>query len=144
LEQKRTSHDNPVARRDVSDWLEEAKEELKTAEQLSNLHRYAHSCFHSQQAAEKAIKALIIQAKRFIHRSHDLVELHNEVKDTLQLEPTIADNLPELSTYYTQARYPNAGLRRPSTEIGKAQAQRSLETARGVVDAVVRIIASKI
>lgn len=144
MEHKRTGNDHSATRRDVADWLEEAKEELKTAEQLSNLQRHAHSCFHSQQAAEKALKALIIQAKRFVHRSHDLVELHSEVKDIVQLGPTLADNLPELSTYYTQARYPNAGLRRPSAEIGKAQAQRSLETARGVVDAVIRIIASKV
>lgn len=144
MKHRKTSHEKPAVRRDVSDWLEEAKEELKTAKQLSNLHRFAHSCFHAQQTAEKALKALIIHTKRFIHRSHDLVELHNEVKDVLQLGSALSDNLPELSSYYTQARYPNAGLRRPSSEIGKVQAQRSLETARGVVDAVIRTISPKV
>lgn len=87
---------------------------------------------------------MIVHTKRFIHRSHDLVELSNEVRDTFQLRSDVADNLPELSTYYTQARYPNAGLGRPSIEIGGTQAQRSLKTARGVVDAVARRVASKV
>jgi len=123
------------------DWLEEAKEEHVTALHLADAGRYAHACFHTQQAAEKALKALIIFHKRFIHRSHDLVELHNEVKNLLNLTEDVEASLPELSAYYTLARYPNAGLRRPSVEIGKEQARRALKTAEGVLNAVTRVLA---
>ena len=120
----------------VLDWLGEAREELETARHLLNLKRYAHSCFHSQQAAEKALKALIIQLRRVVHRSHDLVELYGVVREDLRLEGEVEGRLPELSAYYTQSRYPNAGLRRPSSEIGVEQAERCFEAARRVVRAV--------
>lgn len=133
-----------MIRREVFDWLEEAEEELKTSEQLHGLGRYAHSCFHAQQAAEKALKAAILYVKRTVHRSHDLLELYEEVKNTLKFSRALEEGLPELSAYYTRSRYPNAGLRRPSTEIGKPQAERSLNVARGVIKVVAKYITSKV
>ncbi|MEM3692488.1 MAG: HEPN domain-containing protein [Candidatus Bathyarchaeia archaeon] len=127
-----------TVRRDVWDWLEEAWEEYRTALQLFGAGRYAHACFHFQQGAQKALKALILFHKRLVHRSHDLLELYSEVKDILELEEEVKEALPELSAYYTQARYPNAGLRRPSLEIGKVQAERALKIAEGVLNAVSR------
>ncbi len=126
-------------RRDVWDWLEEAKEEQATAMHLYEAGRHAHACFHAQQAAEKAFKALIIFHRKIVHRSHDLLELYSEVKDCLELDAEVVEGLAELSAYYTQARYPNAGLRRPSLEIGKAQAERALKIAKGVLNAVARM-----
>ncbi len=41
-------------------WLRDALEDLQVAEDLLKLSHYAASCFHSQQAAEKALKALPI------------------------------------------------------------------------------------
>jgi HEPN domain-containing protein len=134
----------PTIRRDVWDWLEEAREDYSTALQLFRAGRYAHACFHAQQGAEKALKALIIFHKRLIHRSHDLLELYSEVKDFLVLEDEVKEGLAELSAYYTQARYPNAGLRRPSLEIGKAQAERALKISEGVINAIDRLFARKI
>jgi HEPN domain-containing protein len=133
-----------MIRREIFDWLEEAKEELKTSEQLHSLGRYAHSCFHAQQAVEKALKAAILYVKRIVHRSHDLLELYEEVRNVLKFSQTLEEGLPELSAYYTQSRYPNAGLRRPSTEIGKPQAERSLNVARGVIEVVARYITGKV
>ncbi|MEM2541221.1 MAG: HEPN domain-containing protein [Candidatus Methanomethylicia archaeon] len=66
---------------------------------------------------EKAFKAIIIYAKKIIPRPHGLVELYSEVKNILHVNPSIESNLPGLSAYYTQSRYPNASLRRPSIEI---------------------------
>jgi len=129
-----------MIRSDVLDWLEEAKEEYATALHLFNAGRFGHACFHAQQAAEKALKASIILYKRLIPRSHDLVELDNEVKELLDLAEDVEAGLPELSAYYTQARYPNAGLRRPSVEIGKEQARRALKLAEGILNAVARVL----
>ncbi|ACS34619.1 Nucleotide-binding protein, containing HEPN domain [Thermococcus gammatolerans EJ3] len=43
---------------------EQALEDLKTAEALIDVKRYYASVFFSQQAAEKALKALYIEVKR--------------------------------------------------------------------------------
>lgn len=40
-------------------WMRAARDDMKTAEVLAQAQQYAHSCFHAQQAAEKACKALL-------------------------------------------------------------------------------------
>lgn len=70
-------------------------------------------------SAEKAFKAVILYIKKMPHRSHDLLEIYEEVKGFINLEQNLEESLPELSAYYTQSRYPNAGLRRPSAEISR-------------------------
>lgn len=70
-------------RSDALNWLYEGVEDLKTAEQLFKLERYAHACFHAQQAAEKALKAVIMAKLRKLARGHDLVELYSQVEHLL-------------------------------------------------------------
>lgn len=48
-------------------WLEQAEEDLKSAEYLLEKGRYYLVCFLSQQIAEKALKAFIY------HKGEDLV-----------------------------------------------------------------------
>jgi HEPN domain-containing protein len=43
-------------------------------------------------------------------------------------------DLARLSVYHTQARYPNAGIERPSQEITREQALEAVETAGRVID----------
>lgn len=50
--------------------------------------------------------------KRQSH-THDLTKLYNEAKRKLKLPYETTEYLGELPSYYTQARYPNAGLARP-------------------------------
>ena len=42
-------------------------------------------------------------------------------------------SLSRLSVYYTVARYPNAGMERPSIGITKEQAEEAVATAEGVI-----------
>ena len=39
-------------------WLTTAKDDLDSAAILSRSSKFAHACFHAQQAAEKAVKAV--------------------------------------------------------------------------------------
>ena len=48
--------------------------------------------------------------------------------------------MSRLSAFYTLARYPNAGLVRPSEEITGEQAEEALATARVVVDEVAKAL----
>lgn len=128
-------------RQDIMDWLEEAKADLRHAENSMSAGDYNWVCFAAQQAAEKAFKALImlIRRKRPPH-VHDLTMLHNELKTELPLPNEVVENLGELSSYYTIPRYPNAGLTRPSIGITSAQGERAVKIARKVVEAVEDIV----
>jgi len=122
---------------EIIDWLREAEADFKHAKNCLKTKSYNWACFVAQQSAEKALKAFIMASlrKRPLH-THDLIRLYNEAKSKLMLPNEIAESLGELSSYYTLARYPNAGLTRPSIGIAKTQTERALATAERVLKAV--------
>jgi HEPN domain-containing protein len=100
---------------------------------------YNWACFAAQQAIEKALKALILHDLGKYPRGHDLVKLYNMVRNRVSLELNIAD-LARVSSYYTQARCPNAGIERPSQEITREQAIEAARIAEVVIGEIERII----
>ena len=57
-------------------WLRDAKSDLALASvKKTKSIRYAHLCFHAQQAAEKAVKAVLLSYGADIPRTHDLAFL---------------------------------------------------------------------
>ena len=49
-------------------------------------------------------------------------------------------DLARLSMYYIQARYPNAGIERPSQEITKEEAEEMFNIARDVINKIIQVI----
>lgn len=123
-----------MVREEAIDWFEEAKVDLRRAERAFEDLDYSLACFMSQQAVEKAFKAYYIG---ILHKRpppvHDLVVLYRELKQDLRLSNDVEEALAELSQYYVTARYPNAGLRRPSQSFSRTQALRAIEVARHVL-----------
>jgi len=92
------------------DWLARAKSDLALARApLPEGALYEDLCFHCQQAAEKAIKA-VYQHKGWPFRyTHDLVELIAELKNRgLTISPQI-EQAVLLTTYAWENRYPGLG-----------------------------------
>lgn len=114
--------------------MEEAKADLRHARSSLSSGEYNWCCFAAQQGVEKALKALIMaQVRRRPPRGHDLVMLYSRLRRRPNLPEEIEEGLSELSAFYTVARYPNAGLERPSREINRAQAERALRVAEEVL-----------
>ncbi|MEM0241373.1 MAG: HEPN domain-containing protein [Candidatus Nezhaarchaeales archaeon] len=86
-------------RNEVLDWLAEAKADLKHAEMSISTGGYNWACFIAQQAAEKALKALVLHVLGEYPRGYDLVKLYRRVKDsaTVSLNEVV---LAKLSVYY--------------------------------------------
>lgn len=57
------------------DWLEEAEDDLAAARDLYGTGRYAKACFLAQQAAEKALKALLMKRVGIYEGTHSVVSL---------------------------------------------------------------------
>jgi HEPN domain-containing protein/predicted nucleotidyltransferase len=93
--------------REAERWLRQGRDHLKFAEGLIEVGDDAPHivCFHAQQAAEKAIKAILVFLQiRFPFR-HDLDEVRDLVPvgwDILTAHP----NLTVLSQWATTGRYP--------------------------------------
>lgn len=66
-------------------------------------------CYHCQQAAEKAIKAIIVEggAKGGMPKLHDLSFLLNQIKNSVKIDDKYYDYADTLTPYGVAIRYPN-------------------------------------
>jgi HEPN domain-containing protein len=129
-------------RQEALDWLEEAQVDLRRARRSLEDGDYALSCFESHQAAEKAMKAVVIGVKRRrAPRTHDLTILAMELEDIVF--DVGADDLPDLSQYYVTSHYHNAGIQRHYQSFTQGQAVRAHNVAERVVTNAARLLAEE-
>jgi len=94
----------------AKEWLRYAKSDLTTAKHMFNdvnPKETEISCYHTQQCAEKSLKAYLILREADPPHTHDLVELNNLCT---VLEPGFSDMLQYcvlLNPYGVHVRYPN-------------------------------------
>ena len=88
-------------------WLRYAQEDLELATWLMETDQFSprHICLHSQQAAEKALKAAIVLEEMDPPFIHDLDTLRNLLPDGWTVKET-HDDLVELSEWVVESRYP--------------------------------------
>lgn len=129
---------------EASRWLTTAESDFETAQVLFKNGRYAHSCFHAQQAAEKAIKALwySLDADPW---GHSIKKLIDELAD---VDSTAYEGVRDLSRsgvvldrFYIPTRYPN-GLPdiTPDMAFYDEDAQTALKLSRSILEAITRIL----
>lgn len=111
------------------DWLARAKSDLAFARlPLPESAYYEDLCFHAQQAAEKAMKAIYQYHGWTFRYTHDLGELVTGLKrNGLSIPPEIGDAII-LTSFAWEARYP--GFSEPVTA---DEHQESLAHAEAVV-----------
>jgi len=94
----------------AKEWLRYAKSDLNTAKHMFkdvNPKETEISCYHTQQCAEKSLKAYLITKETEPPYIHDLVEL---IKLCIVHEPSfsiIQSYCVSLNPYGVQVRYPN-------------------------------------
>jgi len=122
-------------REEARDWYDGALVDLREAESALEGDRNNWALFAAQQAVEKAIKAWMIGRKHERPpRTNDLTQLAKTAG--IALDHELLSSVGELSPYYSVARYPNAGLKRPWESITRTTAERLVEAARRVVEKV--------
>lgn len=97
---------------DVRAWLDYAAVDLEAARTLFRYHRpqpYEIICYHCQQAAEKALKALYIcfDLPGGVPRKHDLSFLLNQMQHKVGIPRELRQQADALSVYGVISRYPN-------------------------------------
>jgi HEPN domain-containing protein len=119
-------------REEVVSWLKEGKADLRHAGRSLEIGDYNWACFAAQQAAEKALTSYILHVEGEFVRGNDLLALHRRAAKAGGITLKEA-SLSRLSVYSTVARYPNAGMERPSIGITKEQSEEAVATAEGVI-----------
>jgi HEPN domain-containing protein len=121
-------------------WLETARGDIEVADVLLRNGKYAHACFHAQQAAEKALKALwfYADADPWGHSISKLIEKLLEIDPVLfkAMEP-LKDAGVILDRHYIPTRYPN-GLPdiTPEQAFLKEDAVISIDYSRNILNEV--------
>lgn len=97
---------------ETKQWLDMADMDLGVAKHLmANYYPKPLEiiCYHCQQAAEKAIKALVVfyGARGGMPRLHDLSFLLNQVKNFTEIEEKYYDYADVLTPYGVAVRYPH-------------------------------------
>ncbi len=89
-------------------WAAKAEEDYTAARLVLKLRKPLAfiSCFHSQQCAEKYLKAVLVARKKEFPKIHDLVKIKSLCEDTGLLVPVSDKLLQDLTMYATEIRYP--------------------------------------
>ena len=93
---------------EVNEWVEYAEEDFTVAK--SSLRRTkpltTSSCFHSQQCAEKYLKAILVSREIEFPKTHDLLILDGLCNKAGILTGFTKEDLGRLSGFAVQTRYP--------------------------------------
>lgn len=124
----------PEVAAEVREWLERAADDLQEAEHdlaaAPPLVRGA--VFHSQQAAEKPLKAFLAAHEWPFSRTHDLDELGIAVVVFDSTLAAVVDRSKDLTPYAWRFRHPGAPVGPTEDETGEA-----LALAREVYESIV-------
>jgi HEPN domain-containing protein len=114
-------------------WIRFAHEDLEVAGLLIEQRSVPRAaCFHAQQAAEKALKALLIARDTEYPRTHELFGLSLLLPDAF--DPGISDEeLVRLSKWAVEPRYPGDML-----EATREDAEAAVEQARNVYETALK------
>ena len=121
---------------EVAEWLEKAGEDLSAARILLGSEEAVHgaTCFHCQQAVEKALKAALVATDTPPPRTHDLVRLCEERAELATMEPVIAA-ARALNAHSVLPRYPGP------RSFTRAQAEKAFEHASRAVALLTDLVA---
>lgn len=97
---------------DAKRWMDYAENDLAVAKHLlATFHPKPLEiiCYHCQQAAEKAVKAIYIALgiPGGVPRKHDLTFLLEQMKYRIPVTEELMDHADELNSYSVVVRYPN-------------------------------------
>ncbi len=118
-------------------WLDQASHDLEAAQWNAKGQFWANSCFFSQQASEKALKAYCYARGEREVLGHSLLVLSRRCSaydaDFASIEPECR----RLDKYYVTSRYPN-GLPdgTPAEWFDHKEAEDAMAFARGIVTLV--------
>jgi HEPN domain-containing protein len=88
-------------------WLASAREDLAYARHAAAGGHHAPACFHSQQAAEKAVKAVHYARGARVVLGHTVRALIQSLDPRTEALEALLDAARELDLFYVPTRYPN-------------------------------------
>jgi len=89
-----------------ADWLRQAEADLQHARNARGTSNHEWACFAAQQAAEKAVKAVVMKLGGEPW-GHSVTVLMGGLAERLDVPDTLVDAAKRLDKHYIPTRYPN-------------------------------------
>jgi HEPN domain-containing protein len=119
--------------RRVDDWFRQAEKDLKHAENSIEDGDYEWSCFATQQAAEKALKA-VYEEKNMAIKGHSILGLLKGLSSYYEVPERFYPYARILSRYYIETRYPNGFPEgSPSDYFDEDMAREAIDAAEAIL-----------
>lgn len=116
------------------DWCNQAQRDLEQAEDSRRAGRHEWACFASQQAAEKAVKALHLHLGQEAW-GHVVAKLLQELPETNAAPQSLIEKGRMLDNFYIPARYPNSHPEGAAFEhYGPLQSEEAIRYAREILE----------
>ncbi|OCL28605.1 hypothetical protein U472_00625 [Orenia metallireducens] len=90
----------------IKAWLKKAEHDLKSAKTLNEADLLDTAIYHTQQTAEKALKAFIVYKTKSFSKTHDLRRLVMIAANIDKEFNQFMDYAEELTPYAVEFRYP--------------------------------------
>lgn len=132
----------PDPRQEGRRWLEQAQRDLDDARYAREGGRHNLACFLCQQAAEKALKGLLVLHGEEFLWGHSVADLCERAAERAPEFRELRAQGAGLDVYYIPTRYPNGlpgGL--PADAFGPEDSERALARAATIIDAVAKAFA---
>ncbi|MHA1709790.1 MAG: HEPN domain-containing protein [Candidatus Baldrarchaeia archaeon] len=123
------------------DWFSEAEDDFKAALLLKEGKMYGKACFFAQQAAKKALKALLLKLYKTYEDTHSVMKLLSKLSGFLKLDDKLRACAQLLDRHYLPPRYPNmwpSGA--PHEFYNEGDAEEAIDCARRILELVRRHI----
>lgn len=116
----------------AQDWFRQAERDLQQARASHEQEWYEWSCFASQQAAEKAIKAVHLRHGQEVW-GHMAAKLLHELP--IEVDGSLIDRAQVLDNFYIPSRYPDSHPEgAPFEHFGPLQSQNALDHADAILE----------
>lgn len=116
-------------------WLSVAERDLERAKRSLEEGDRGAATFWSQQAAEKALKAVLLATRGDFPKTHSIRRLFQELGSSLGLSEEELEEAYELTQFYYLPRYPDIVEGVPDEAISERTARRAVAIAERVVKA---------
>lgn len=120
----------------VEAWLRQADNDLAMATYAVDGGFHAQACYHASQAAEKALKGILISLDRERRQTHSLDYLAESLAAAgVATEPLAGLRLNALSRMNSATRHPD-GDQAPSDLFDRVDAEAAIATGKAVLEFV--------
>ena len=133
--------DDTARLEDAHAWLTKADLDLRAADlelRTPDLALWGDVTFHAQQAAEKALKALLAWHDQPFRKTHSIEELGRRCVAIAPELSSAVDGAVPLTAYAWKFRYPG-----DVGEPNRDEAERALHIARTLVEAIERLLPAR-